>query len=205
MTPFGLACVVSKYIKGKFETAPTRQHHCNPPWLGLCQPKMAPDAEQRHKKTRPFLVSGKEEASLSCPVLLVGQHEVRRRRCWTSPPCVRRRHTLTVHTKRSVKRGVITDRRMNPNESVVKTTMREKECTAQIQNREQVCSRHSEPLIWDVRTVEGDKQEAVVAGVVASKRNNEFLAVFVCCQATLLLVYCSYAWALIPCACEHAL
>ena len=27
MTPFGRACVVSKCIQGKFETAPTRQHH----------------------------------------------------------------------------------------------------------------------------------------------------------------------------------
>ena len=31
MTPFGRACVVSKCIQGKFETAPTRQLHCNPP------------------------------------------------------------------------------------------------------------------------------------------------------------------------------
>ena len=31
MTPFGRACVVSKCIQGNFETAPTRQHHCNPP------------------------------------------------------------------------------------------------------------------------------------------------------------------------------
>ena len=107
MTPFGRACVVSKCIQGKFETAPTRQHHYNPPWLGLCQPKLAPDAGQRHKKTRPFLVSGKEEALLSCPVSLVGQHEARRRRCWISPPCVRHGHT--VRTKRSVMRGVRTD------------------------------------------------------------------------------------------------
>ena len=75
---------------------------------------------------------------------------------------------------------------MNPNESVVKTTMRVKECTTQIQNREEVRYRHFEPLIRDVRTVEGEKQEAVVAGVAASKRNNEFLAIFVCRQANLL-------------------
>ena len=184
MTPFGRACVMSKCIQGKFETAPTRQHRCNPPWLGLCQPKLAPDAGQRHKKTRPFLVSGKEENLLSCPVSLVGQHEAWRRCCWTSPPCVRRRHT--VRTKRSAMRGVRTDRRMNTNESVVKTRMRVKECTAQIQNREQVRSRHFDPPIRDVRTVEGEKQEVVVAGVAASKRNNEFLAIFVCRQATLL-------------------
>ena len=85
-------------------------------------------------------------------------------------------------------RGLRTDRRMNTNESVVKTTMRVKECTAQIQNREQVRSRHFEPLIRDVRTVEGEgeKQEAVVAGVAASKRNDEFFTIFVCRQATLL-------------------
>ena len=81
-------------------------------------------------------------------------------------------------------RGVRTDRRMNTNESVVKTTMRVKKCTAQIQNREQVRSRHFEPLIRDVRTVEGEKQKAVVAGVAASKRNDEFLPIFVCRQAT---------------------
>ena len=67
---------------------------------------------------------------------------------------------------------------MNTNESVVKTTRRVKECTAKIQNREQVRFRHFEPLIRDVRTVEGEKQEAVVAGVAASKRNDEFLAIF---------------------------
>ena len=64
--------------------------------------------------------------------------------------------------------------------------MKVKECTAQIQNREQVCSCHFEPLIRDVRTVEGEKQEAVVAGAAASKRNEEFLAIFVSRQATLL-------------------
>ena len=47
-------------------------------------------------------------------------------------------------------RGVIADRRMNTNESVVKTTMRVKECTAQIQNREQVRSQHFEPPIRDM-------------------------------------------------------
>ena len=83
-------------------------------------------------------------------------------------------------------RGVRTHRRMNTNESVVKTTMWVKECTAKIQNREQVCFHHFEPLIRDVRTVEGEKQEAVVAGVAASKRNDEFFANFVCRQAALL-------------------
>ena len=83
-------------------------------------------------------------------------------------------------------RGVRTDRRMNTNESVVKTTLRVKECTTQIQNREQVRSRHFKPLIRDVRTVEGEKQEVVVAGVAASKRNDEFFTIFVCRQATLL-------------------
>ena len=81
-------------------------------------------------------------------------------------------------------RGVRTDRRMNTNESAMKTTMRVKECTAKIQNREHVRSRHFEPLIRDVRIVESEKQEAVVAGVVASKRNDEFLAIFVYLQAT---------------------
>ena len=83
-------------------------------------------------------------------------------------------------------RGVRTDGRLNTNESVVKTTMKVKECTAEIQNREHVRSRHFVPLIRNVKTVEGEKQEAIVAGVVASKRNDEFLAIFVCCQATLL-------------------
>ena len=81
----------------------------NPPWLGLCQPKLAPKAGQ-HKNTR----------------------------------------------------------------------------TAQIQNREQVRSRHFEPRIRDDRAVEGEKQQGVIAGVTASKRNDEVLAIFVCCQATLL-------------------
>ena len=85
-------------------------------------------------------------------------------------------------------RVVRTDRRMTTNESLVKTTMRVRECTAQIQNREQARSRHFEQLIRDVRTIaiEGEKQEAVVAGVAASNRNDEFLAIFVCRQATLL-------------------
>ena len=150
---------------------------------GSSQPKLAPDAGQRHKKTRPFFVSGKEEAFLSCPVSLVRLHEARRH-CWTSPPCVRHRHI--GRTKTSVMRGVRTDRRMNTNESVVKTMMRVKECTAKIRNREHVRSRHFERLIRDVRIVESEKQEAVVAGVVASKRNDEFLVIFVYRQATLL-------------------
>ena len=83
-------------------------------------------------------------------------------------------------------RGVRTDLRMNANESVVKTTMRVKECTVQIQHREEVRSCHFQPLIRDVRTVEGEKQGAVVAGVATSKCNDEFLAIFVCRQATLL-------------------
>ena len=71
---------------------------------------------------------------------------------------------------------------MNTNERVVKTTMRVKECTEKIQNREQVRSRHFEPLIRDVGTVDGEKQEAVVANVAASKRNDEFLVIFVCAR-----------------------
>ena len=53
-----------------------------------------------------------------------------------------------------------------------------------IQNRERVRSHHFEPLIRDGRAVEGEKQEAVTstADVAASKRNDEFLAIFVCRQ-----------------------
>ena len=183
MTPFGRACVVSKCIQGKFETAPTRQHYCNPPWLGLASQNWHQTQDNETRKPDRFFVSGKEEAFLPCPVLLVGQHEARRR-CWTSPPWVRHRHI--GRTKRSVLPGVRTDRRMNTNESVVKTTMKVKECTAKIRNREHVRSRHFERLIRDVRIVESEKQEAVVAGVVASKRNDEFLAIFLYRQATLL-------------------
>ena len=68
-----------------------------------------------------------------------------RRRCSTSQPFVSRRHI--GRRKRSVMRGVRADRRMNTNESVVKTTMRVKECTAKTQSSEHVRSRHFKPLI----------------------------------------------------------
>ena len=54
-----------------------------------------------------------------------------------------------------------------------------------IQNGEHAHSCHFKPLIRDVRTVEGKKQETIVADVVAKKRNDEFLLLWLS-QASLL-------------------